>query len=186
MELARHAAGEETAMTDRDPQTTSHELRVGIGNDIHRLVEGRKLRLGGVEIPFERGLLGHSDGDSLTHAVCDSLLGAAGLGDIGTHFSDKDPQFAGVDSLVLLRRVCGLVAEHGWGVANVDATILAERPKMLPHIPAMRARLADAMGVDISRVNVKAKTNEGLDAVGRGEAIAAQAVALLAPSEVEQ
>jgi 2-C-methyl-D-erythritol 2,4-cyclodiphosphate synthase len=173
-------------MSHPEPRTPNPELRVGIGNDIHRLVAGRKLVLGGVEIPFERGLLGHSDGDSLTHAVCDALLGAAGLGDIGTHFSDRDPQFAGVDSLILLRRVCELLGARGWAVVNVDATILAERPKMLPHIPAMRSGLAGAMGVDAARVNVKAKTTEGLDAVGRGEAIAAQAVALLAPSGVKR
>jgi 2-C-methyl-D-erythritol 2,4-cyclodiphosphate synthase len=154
-------------------------IRAGIGYDIHRLVEGRRLVLGGVEIAFERGLLGHSDGDSLTHAVCDALLGAAGLGDIGTHFSDQDPQFAGADSLVLLGRVCALLGERGFSVENVDATILAERPKMMPHVPAMRAKLAEAMGIDPARVSIKAKTNEGLDAVGRGEAIAAQAVALI-------
>lgn len=170
--------------SERDTQNEgrrgrSAELRVGIGNDIHRLVEGRKLRLGGVEVPFDRGLLGHSDGDSLTHAICDALLGAAGLGDIGTHFSDKDPQFAGVDSLILLGRVCELLTERGYAVQNVDATILAERPKMMPYIPAMRARLAEAMKIDETRLNLKAKTNEGLDAVGRGEAIAAQAVALI-------
>ena len=156
------------------------EFRVGIGNDIHRLVEGRKLILGGVEIPFDRGLLGHSDGDSLTHAITDALLGAAGLGNIGTHFSDQDPRWAGADSFVFLRHVCELLADRGYRVANVDATILAERPKMAPHIPAMRARLAAAMSIDESQLNLKAKTNEGLDAIGRGEAIAAQAAALIA------
>jgi 2-C-methyl-D-erythritol 2,4-cyclodiphosphate synthase len=153
--------------------------RIGIGNDIHRLVEGRQLILGGVEIPFDKGLLGHSDGDSLSHAITDALLGAAGLGDIGTHFSDKDSHWAGADSMVFLRHVCGLLAERGYVIANIDATILAERPKMMPHIPAMKAKLAEAMGIGPSQLNIKAKTNEGLDAIGRGEAIAAQAIALI-------
>lgn len=171
-------------MPDRPP-TTNHQppLRIGLGNDIHRLVEGRKLILGGVEIPFEKGLLGHSDADSLTHAICDALLGAAALGDIGTHFSDRDPQWQGADSLQLLRRVCEMVNEAGWRIGNVDATILAERPKMMPHLPAMRTKLAAAMNMDISCISLKAKTNEGLDAIGRGEAIGAQAVALLLNAE---
>ncbi len=151
-------------------------LRVGIGNDIHRLVEGRRLILGGVEIPFDRGLLGHSDGDSLTHAITDALLGAAALGDIGTHFSDKDSRWSGADSFVFLRHVCSLLANRGYRIANIDATILAERPKMAPHIPAMKAGLAAAMGIDVSQLNIKAKTYEGLDAIGRSEAIAAQAI----------
>jgi 2-C-methyl-D-erythritol 2,4-cyclodiphosphate synthase len=155
------------------------QLRVGIGNDIHRLVEGRKLILGGVEIPHERGLLGHSDGDSLTHAITDALLGAAALGDIGSHFSDRDPRWAGADSLVFLRHVRDLLEEQGFEIANVDATILAERPKMAPHISEMKVRLAEAMKISESQINVKAKTNEGLDSIGRGEAIAAQAVALI-------
>jgi 2-C-methyl-D-erythritol 2,4-cyclodiphosphate synthase len=155
------------------------QFRIGIGNDIHRLVEGRKLILGGVEIPYERGLLGHSDGDSLTHAITDALLGAAALGDIGSHFSDRDPRWAGADSLVFLRHVRGLLEERGFEVANVDATILAERPKMAPHISEMKVRLAEAMKISESQINIKAKTNEGLDATGRGEAIAAQAVALI-------
>ena len=155
------------------------QFRVGIGNDIHRLVEGRKLILGGVEIPHERGLLGHSDGDSLTHAITDALLGAAALGDIGSHFSDRDPRWAGADSLVFLRHVRDLLEERGFEIANVDATILAERPKMAPHISEMKVRLAEAMKISESQINIKAKTNEGLDATGRGEAIAAQAVALI-------
>ncbi|MFN7930448.1 MAG: 2-C-methyl-D-erythritol 2,4-cyclodiphosphate synthase [Blastocatellia bacterium] len=154
-------------------------IRVGIGNDIHRLVEGRKLILGGVEIPFEKGLQGHSDADSLAHAICDALLGAAALGDIGKHFSDKDPQWAGADSLQLLACVCGMLSEQGWQIVNVDATILAERPKMMPHIPAMKMKLAAAMNIDETCINLKAKTNEGLDAIGRGEAIGAQAIALI-------
>lgn len=161
--------------------SSSHLIghRIGIGNDIHRLVEGRRLILGGVEIPFDKGLLGHSDGDSLSHAITDALLGAAALGDIGTHFSDKDPRWAGADSMVFLRHVCGLLTQRGFQIANLDATILAERPKMMPHIPAMKARLAEVMAIDQSQLNIKAKTNEGLDATGRGEAIAAQAVALI-------
>ncbi len=154
-------------------------FRVGIGYDIHRLIEGRKLILGGVEIPHDRGLLGHSDGDSLTHAITDALLGAAALGDIGSHFSDRDPRWAGADSLVFLRHVRGLLEERGFEIVNVDATILAERPKMAPHISEMKVRLAGAMKISESQINVKAKTNEGLDAIGRGEAIAAQAVALI-------
>lgn len=157
--------------------------RIGIGNDIHRLVEGRRLILGGVEIPFDKGLLGHSDGDSLSHAITDALLGAAALGDIGTHFSDKDPRWAGVDSMVFLHHVCVLLTEQGFQITNIDATILAERPKMMPHIPAMKAKLAEVMAIDPSQLNIKAKTNEGLDAIGRGEAIAAQAVALIFKSK---
>ena len=160
------------------------QFRVGIGNDIHRLVAGRKLILGGVEIPFDRGLLGHSDGDSLTHAITDALLGSAGLGDIGSHFSDQDPRWAGADSFVFLRHVCVLLTERGYGIANIDATILAERPKMATHIPAMKAKLAEAMEIDESQINIKAKTNEGLDAIGRGEAIGAQAVALIAATDL--
>jgi 2-C-methyl-D-erythritol 2,4-cyclodiphosphate synthase len=155
------------------------KFRVGIGNDIHRLVEGRALILGGVEIAFDRGLLGHSDGDSLTHAITDALLGAAGLGDIGSHFSDNDPRWKGADSLDFLRHVCGLLEECGYSISNIDATIMAERPRMAPHIPSMKTALAEAMNIGDSLISIKAKTNEGLDAVGRGEAIAALAVALI-------
>ena len=153
--------------------------RIGIGYDIHRLVERRKLILGGVPISYDRGLLGHSDGDSLTHAICDALLGAAGLGDIGTHFSDRDAQNAGIDSQVILGKIVALLEERGFQIENIDATIQAERPKMMPHIPLMRARLAATAGIEEERINLKAKTNEGLDAIGRGEAIAAQAIALI-------
>jgi 2-C-methyl-D-erythritol 2,4-cyclodiphosphate synthase len=163
------------AMTSQQPTI----IRTGLGNDIHRLVAGRRLILGGVEIPFEKGLLGHSDADSLSHAITDALLGAAGLGDIGAHFSDKDAQWAGADSQMFLRRVCEMLRESGWQIANIDATIIAERPKMMPHLPAMKTKLAETMMMDASQINIKAKTNEGLDAVGRGEAIAAQAIALL-------
>lgn len=153
--------------------------RIGTGYDIHRLVEGRKLVLGGVEIPFEKGLLGHSDSDVLTHAICDALLGAAALGDIGTHFPDSDPRWAGASSLEFLARVVELVTEKGYRVANVDATVMAERPKLRPHIQAMRGRLASVLRIDVDQVNVKAKTNEGLESVGRGEAMTAQAIASL-------
>jgi 2-C-methyl-D-erythritol 2,4-cyclodiphosphate synthase len=153
--------------------------RVGIGYDIHRLVEGRKLILGGVEIPFEKGLMGHSDADVLTHAICDSLLGAAALGDIGTHFPDSDRSFAGASSLDLLGKVVELVGDRGFVVANIDSVVLAERPKVGPYIDAMRERLAAVMGIEADRISVKAKTGEGLDSVGRGEAMAAHVVALL-------
>jgi 2-C-methyl-D-erythritol 2,4-cyclodiphosphate synthase len=154
--------------------------RIGIGYDIHRLVEGRKLVLGGVDIPFEKGLLGHSDSDVLTHAICDALLGAAALGDIGTHFPDNDPQWAGASSLDFLSRVVEMLTEKGYRVHNIDATLMAERPKLRPHMEAIRERLASALQIDLDQINVKAKTNEGLESVGRGEAIAAEAVALIA------
>lgn len=153
--------------------------RIGIGYDIHQLVEGRKLVLGGVEIPFEKGLLGHSDSDVLTHAICDALLGAAALGDIGTHFPDTDPRWSGAPSLEFLARVVELVTERGYRVANIDATVMAERPKLRPHIQAIREQLASVLRIDVDQVNVKAKTGEGLESIGRGEAMAAQAVALL-------
>ena len=154
-------------------------MRVGHGYDVHRLAEGRKLILGGVDIPWERGLLGHSDADVLTHAVMDALLGAAGLGDIGTHFPDTDPAYAGADSLKLLAHVVELLREQGFSVGNVDATVLAQRPKLAPHIPVMRDNLARVMGVSPDRVNVKATTEEGLGFTGSGEGIAAHAVALI-------
>lgn len=154
-------------------------IRIGIGYDIHRLVEGRKLVLGGVEIPFEKGLLGHSDSDVLTHAICDALLGAAALGDIGAHFPDTDPRWAGASSLDFLAHVVDLLADRGYRVANVDATVIAERPKLKPQIQAIRDRLASVLEVHLDQVSVKAKTSEGLESIGHGEAIAAQAVALL-------
>lgn len=157
-----------------------NEFRVGIGYDIHRLVDGRKLILGGIEIPFHRGLLGHSDGDSLSHAITDALLGAAGLGDIGTIFSDTDPRWAGADSMIFLSYVCRLISERGFHIVNIDATIMAERPKMRPYVQSMQSKLAETLGIDPARLNLKAKTNEGLDAIGRGEAIGAQAIATLA------
>ena len=144
-------------------------MRIGQGYDVHRLAEGRKLILGGVDIPWERGLLGHSDADVLTHAVMDALLGAAGLGDIGTHFPDSDPAYAGADSLKLLEHVAKLLRERGFSVKNVDATVLAQKPKLAPHIPRMRENLARAMGVGPEQVNVKATTEEGLGFTGSGE-----------------
>ena len=154
-------------------------MRIGHGYDVHRLVEGRRLILGGVDIPWERGLLGHSDADVLTHAVMDALLGAAGLGDIGKHFPDTDPAYAGADSLKLLAHVAELLREEGYVVVNVDATILAQRPRLAPHIPAMRGNLARVVGTEPGQVNVKATTEEGLGFTGAGEGMAAHAVALI-------
>ena len=154
-------------------------MRIGHGYDVHRLVPDRRLVLGGVEVPFERGLLGHSDADVLTHAVMDALLGAAALGDIGQHFPDHDPAYAGADSLVLLDQVTVLLAERGWSVGNVDATVIAQRPKLASYIPQMRANLARRMGAELEQINVKATTEEGLGFTGGGEGIAAHAVVLL-------
>ncbi len=154
-------------------------MRIGHGYDVHRLTEGRRLVLGGVEIPFEKGLLGHSDADVLVHAVMDALLGAAGLGDIGGLFPDTDPAFAGISSLTLLDQVMDRLGAAGFRVGNVDATLLAQRPKLAPHIPQMRAKLAAHLGVDPARVNVKATTEEGLGFTGTGEGIAAHSVCLL-------
>ena len=154
-------------------------MRIGTGYDVHRLVEGRKLILGGVEIPYEKGLLGHSDADVLVHAVMDALLGAAALGDIGRHFPDSDPRYEGADSLALLREVCRILREAGFQPGNVDATIVAQAPKLAPHIPAMRRNIAAAMGLDTSCVSVKATTEERLGFTGEGLGIAAQAAALI-------
>ncbi len=154
-------------------------MRIGHGYDVHRLVPGRRLILGGVEIPWERGLLGHSDADVLTHALMDALLGAAALGDIGKLFPDSDPAYAGADSVELLRRVAALLREAGFAVENVDCTVLAQAPKLAPHLPEMRRRLAGALGLDEGRVSVKATTEEGLGFTGSGAGIAAHAVCLL-------
>lgn len=154
-------------------------MRIGHGYDVHRLVEGRKLILGGVEVPHTLGLLGHSDADVLTHAVMDALLGAAALGDIGRHFPDTDPAYKGADSLVLLDHVMTLLDQAGWKVGNVDATILAQKPKLAPHIPQMRDNLARHMGVELEQVNVKATTEEKLGFTGAEQGIAAHAVCLL-------
>lgn len=155
-------------------------MRIGQGFDVHALVPGRKLIVGGVEIPFDRGLAGHSDADVLLHAITDALLGAAALGDIGRHFPDTDPAYRGADSRVLLRAAMTKVGAAGYSVANVDATIIAEQPKMAPHIPAMIACIAADLGLKPGQVNVKAKTTERLGFTGRGEGIAAEAVVLLA------
>lgn len=154
-------------------------FRIGHGYDVHRLTAGRRLILGGVDIPWEKGLDGHSDADVLVHAVMDALLGAAALGDIGQHFPDTDPAYKGADSCTLLRSVNLLLHDHGYAIGNIDATILAQRPKLAPHIPAMRARMAAVLGIDADRISVKATTEEGLGFTGQGEGIAVHAVALI-------
>ena len=154
-------------------------MRIGEGYDVHRLAEGRKLILGGVEIPYEKGLLGHSDADAALHALADALLGALALGDIGQHFPDSDERWRGADSLMLLRAVYGMVKARGYALGNADLTIMAQRPKLAPHIPLMRARIAAALETAAENVSVKATTEEGLGFTGRGEGIAARAVVLL-------
>ena len=154
-------------------------MRIGMGYDVHKLVEGRKLILGGVEIPYERGLLGHSDADVLIHAIMDALLGAAALGDIGKHFPDTDPAYKGISSVKLLRHVGALLEEKCFFIENIDATIIAQAPKMRPYIDTMRQNIADALGIELSQVNVKATTEEGLGFTGTGEGISSQAICLL-------
>lgn len=151
-------------------------MRVGLGYDVHKLVEGRDLIVGGVKIPYEKGLLGHSDADVLLHAISDALLGAAALGDIGKHFPDTDPKYKGADSLKLLEHVGDLLDENLYVIENIDATIIAQRPKMAPHIPQMRENIARALGLEIDQVNVKATTEEGLGFTGTGEGISSQAI----------
>ena len=158
------------------------KIRVGEGWDIHALVEGRKLILGGVEVPFHLGLLGHSDADVLLHAITDALLGAAAMGDIGTHFPDTDVRFKGADSAVLLTEAARRVREKGYEIGNVDSTVIAQAPKLMPHMPAMRASIAKALGVEVDQVNVKAKTAEKMGPVGLGQAMEARAVVLLTKS----
>ncbi|HXH48965.1 MAG TPA: 2-C-methyl-D-erythritol 2,4-cyclodiphosphate synthase [Terriglobia bacterium] len=153
--------------------------RIGFGNDVHRLATGRKLILGGVDVPFEMGPVGHSDGDALAHAVCDALLGAAALGDIGRHFPDTSPEWHNASSLRFLRRAAELLDQAGYRIANIDSTISLERPKLAPFIPSMKDRLAEALGIQPEQVSIKAKTGEGVDAVGKGEAIRADAVVLI-------
>ena len=160
--------------------TAAPAVRIGQGYDLHRLAQGRPLVLGGVTIPFELGLMGHSDADIVCHAVTDAVLGAAGLGDIGRHFPDTDPRFKGADSVALLAAACGLVRDAGYAVVNVDVTVIAERPKLAPHADAMRRNLAGALGCDVAQVSVKAKTNEGVESMGNGTSMAAHAVALIA------
>lgn len=154
-------------------------IRIGHGYDVHRLVEGRRLILGGVDIPYEKGLLGHSDADVLLHAISDALLGAAAMGDIGALFPDNDPAYEGADSLKLLERVVACIAERGYRAVNIDATVLAQRPKLRPYIDSMRERVASACGLDVDAVSVKATTEEGLGFTGSGEGIAAHAVCLI-------
>jgi 2-C-methyl-D-erythritol 2,4-cyclodiphosphate synthase len=153
--------------------------RSGIAYDLHRLTEGRKFILGGVEIPFDKGPAGHSDGDVLSHAICDALLGAAGLGDIGTHFPDTDPQWKGASSLIFLKHARKLIDERALRITHIDAVVVTEKPKLTPHFPRIRETLAQNLGLRAEQINLKAKTNEGVDAIGRGEAIAAHAIATL-------
>ena len=155
-------------------------MRIGEGWDVHALVPGRPLVIGGVAIPYDRGLLGHSDADVLLHAITDALLGAAGLGDIGRHFPDTDPNFKGADSVLLLEEAARRVAQAGWDIVNIDSTVVAQAPRLAPHIDAMRARIAKALGLTPAQVNVKAKTAEKLGPVGQGQSIEARAVVLLA------
>lgn len=157
--------------------------RIGIGYDIHRLVAGRKLMLGGVEIPFERGALGHSDGDALLHSIADALLGAAALGDLGQYFPDRDPQFKDASSIDLLAQVVRHLAERNWQTGNVDTTIIIEAPRLAPYIHPMRSRIAKTLGIPEDRVSIKAKTNEGLGAIGRGEAVVAHATCTIESSD---
>ena len=153
--------------------------RCGIGYDLHRLAEGRKLIVGGIEVPFDKGPVGHSDGDVVAHALCDALLGAAGLGDIGTHFPDSDPKWKGANSLIFLEHAGKLLDDKHFVIEYVDAVVILERPKLGPHFPKMREALAKSLRVPVEKIHLKAKTNEGVDAVGRGEAIAAYVIATL-------
>ena len=154
-------------------------IRVGLGYDVHKLVEGRKLILGGVVIPFEKGLLGHSDADVLLHAITDALFGAAALGDIGSHFPDTDPRYKGADSLKLLEACGRELREHGWKIGNIDAVVIAQRPKLLPHVPQMRENIARALDIAVDQISVKGKTEEGLGFTGSGEGMAVHAVCLI-------
>lgn len=156
-----------------------NRMRVGMGYDVHRLTKDRDLILGGINIPWEKGLLGHSDADVLIHAIMDALLGAAALGDIGKHFPDTDPKYKGISSVLLLEHVAKLLEEKGFGITNIDATIIAQKPKMAPHIPQMRENIAKALGIETSSLNIKATTEEGLGFTGREEGIASQAICLL-------
>ena len=156
-------------------------MRVGMGYDVHKLVEGRKLIIGGVDIPYEKGLLGHSDADVLLHAIMDAILGAAAMGDIGLHFPDNDPKYEGASSIKLLECVGDMITREGYLIENIDATIIAQRPKMRPYIDAMRENVAAALGIDAGQVNVKATTEEGLGFTGSGEGISSQAIALISP-----
>jgi 2-C-methyl-D-erythritol 2,4-cyclodiphosphate synthase len=174
--LAREALGKKTEPRQRSEPGLS---RSGIGYDLHRLSQNRKLMIGGIQISFEKGSEGHSDGDVVCHAICDALLGAAGMGDIGTHFPDSDPKWRGVSSLVFLRQVRQYLERRNWKIRHIDAIVIAERPKLGPYFPAMREALAKSLGIASERINLKAKTNEGLGEIGRGEAIAAHAIATI-------
>ena len=154
-------------------------MRVGMGYDVHKLVENRDLIIGGVHIPYEKGLLGHSDADVLLHAIMDSLLGAAALGDIGKHFPDTDIRFKGISSIILLKHVGDLLKENGYVIQNIDATIIAQKPKMAPHIEEMRKNISSTLGIDLSQVNIKATTEEGLGFTGKGEGISSQSICLI-------
>ena len=155
------------------------DIRIGNGYDVHRLAEGRRLIIGGVDIAFEKGLDGHSDADVLAHAIIDALFGAAGMADIGTHFPDSDPRYKGADSIELLRRTAQLLRDEGWSIGNIDSIIVAQRPKMMPHIPAMKANIAGAAGITEDRISIKAKTEEKLGFTGSGDGMSAHAVALI-------
>jgi 2-C-methyl-D-erythritol 2,4-cyclodiphosphate synthase len=197
MKASEHPVKPETNMRSRPDKSPSREpqhppselltsIRTGIGNDLHRLIPGRKLILGGVRIPFAKGPAGHSDGDALAHAICDALLGAAALGDLGRHFPNTSPKWRAVSSLFLLHRVRKLLEDAGYAIVNVDATVGLERPRLSPHIPRMQRKLAQALGLSAGQVSVKAKTGEGVDALGRGEAVRADAVALIRKMRVEK
>jgi 2-C-methyl-D-erythritol 4-phosphate cytidylyltransferase/2-C-methyl-D-erythritol 2,4-cyclodiphosphate synthase len=181
--IARERDGDSEPAPEPRPQRVEPAAgtanRIGTGYDLHKLAEGRLLILGGVTIPFDRGLVGHSDADAVCHAVTDAILGAAGAGDIGRHFPDSDPRWRGVSSLSLLRRAAGIVASRGFVVLNTDVVVIAERPKLSPYVDAMRAAVSAALGIPVERVSIKGKTNEGVGELGRGEAIAAHAVAML-------
>lgn len=157
------------------------KLRVGIGYDVHKLTDGRKLILGGVDIPFEKGLLGHSDADVLLHAISDALLGAAALGDIGRHFPDNDPSYKDIDSMILLKKVANLLKDKGYEISNIDATVVCQRPKLAPYIDQMRSNIAGALALDTDDINIKATTTEAMGFEGRGEGISSHAVCLISP-----
>jgi len=171
---AKPAASERAKSSEQ-----ARSWRSGIGYDLHRLAVNRKLMIGGIEVPFEKGSVGHSDGDVLGHAICDALLGAAGLGDIGTHFPDSDPKWRGVSSLVFLRQVRQYLERKNWKIRHIDAIVVAERPKLGPHFPAMREALAKALAISVEQINLKAKTHEGIGEIGRGEALAAHVIATI-------
>ena len=154
-------------------------MRIGMGYDVHKLTENRKLILGGVDIPYEKGLLGHSDADVLIHAIMDAILGAAALGDIGKHFPDTDPAYEGISSIKLMEHVAGLLRENGFEIGNIDATVIAQKPKLAAYIPQMRQNMADVLDIEVSQINVKATTEEGLGFTGAGQGIASQAICLL-------